>query len=117
MNKNFFLPAFFIVVFVAFCFAADLGGKWVGTMITPDGSEFPVAYNLKVEGEKLSGIVAIPDAELEIQEGKIEGENFSFTVSHDGSSYLNEGKLMGDSLKVKVHFGDAIIERVLKREK
>ena len=85
-------------------------------MRTPDGNEFPVSYALTTEGEKLTGTVTIPDAELSIQDGKIKDKDFSFTVSYQGMSYLNEGQLSGDSLKVKVHFGDQIVETILKRE-
>lgn len=116
MIKKVFFSVLLIFAAVSFCLAIDITGKWSGTMETPDGTAFPLSYNLKVEGDKLTGFVEIPDAELEIVNGKIENGKFSFMVNYQGRSYLNEGKLEGDSLKIKVHFGADVIQSVLKRE-
>jgi hypothetical protein len=115
MKKTFF-SAILILSIVTLCLAAEITGKWVGKMQTPDGNEFPFTYVLKSEGDKLTGTVIIPESELQITNGKIDGESFSFTVNYQGTDYLNEGKLSGDSLKVKVHFGNEIVESTLKRE-
>lgn len=116
MIKRISFAAFIILSIATVCFAATLAGKWNGQMRTPTGDEFPISYQLSVDGDKLNGTVSIPENDLPITDGKIKGDEFSFTVTHQGTSYLNEGQLMGDSLKVKVHFGQEIVESILKRE-
>ncbi|HEY1055068.1 MAG TPA: hypothetical protein VGE24_08030 [Emticicia sp.] len=116
MIKKSLLSIIAIFSIITFCLAAEITGKWIGQLRTPDGNEFPVSYTLNAEGETLNGTVTIPDSELTITDGKIKGNDFSFTVTYQGTPYLNEGKLSGDSLKVKVHFGDEIVESTLKRE-
>lgn len=63
--------------------AADVDGKWNGTMATPMG-DAPVAFVFKADGAKLSGSTTGPDgAEVKIADGKIDGTKLSFTVTFD----------------------------------
>ena len=41
-------------------FAADVDGKWSGTMSTPNG-DVPVAFTFKADGATLNGTTAGPD--------------------------------------------------------
>ena len=116
MIKRTIFSAIFILSIITLCYAAEISGKWIGQLRTPDGNELPISYTLSTDGDKLNGTVSIPDSELPITDGKIKGEDFSFTVTYQGTPYLNEGKLLGDSLKVKVHFGNEVVESTLKRE-
>ena len=116
MIKKTFLSAFLVFSMIALCLAATIDGTWVGTMTTPDGQGFPIAYHFKADGDKLTGTIDIPDSELTIEDGKINGKNFTFNVNYNGEGYLHEGEFMEDSIKVKVHFGDQVMENVLKRE-
>ena len=64
-------------------FAADVDGKWTGTVSTPNG-DFPVSYEFKADGATLTGTTMSPDgATVPIKDGKIDGNNISFTVSLD----------------------------------
>lgn len=115
MIKKVILTTTCVLALFFICFAAELDGKWTGKLAGPDGNEFPVSYNLKVEGSSVSGTVSIPDSDLPISDGKIEGQKFSFNVSFQGVTYLNEGELTGDTLKIKVHFGEQVVESFLTR--
>jgi hypothetical protein len=64
-------------------FAHDVDGKWSGVMSTPGGDN-PVNFTFKADGAKLTGTTSGPDgAEVKIADGKIDGNNISFTVSFD----------------------------------
>ena len=64
-------------------FAADVDGKWSGTMTTPMG-DVPVSFTFKADGAKLDGSTMGPDGgEVKIAEGKVDGSNISFKVTFD----------------------------------
>ena len=64
-------------------FAADVDGKWSGTVDTP-GGQFPVNFTFKADGAMLAGSLAGPDGtEIPIKEGTIDGSNISFSISLD----------------------------------
>ena len=64
-------------------FAADVDGKWAGNMSTPMG-DIPVAFTFKADGATLNGTTAGPDgADVKIAEGKVDGNNISFTITFD----------------------------------
>ena len=64
-------------------FAADVDGKWAGTMSTPMG-DVPVAFTFKADGKTLSGTTAGPDGgDVKIADGKVDGNNISFTITFD----------------------------------
>jgi hypothetical protein len=63
--------------------AADVDGKWTGSLDTPMGA-VEVGFNFKADGTMLSGSTTGPDgSELAIKNGKIEGDKISFVVSLD----------------------------------
>ena len=63
--------------------AHDVDGKWAGTMTTP-GGDANVVFSFKADGATLTGTTAGPDgAEVKIADGKIDGNNLTFTVTFD----------------------------------
>jgi hypothetical protein len=63
--------------------AADVDGKWSGSLDTPMGA-VEVGFNFKADGAKLSGSTTGPDgSELAIKDGKIDGDKITFVVSID----------------------------------
>jgi hypothetical protein len=63
--------------------AHPVDGKWTGNMTTPNGD---VAVNLTfmADGATLTGTTSGPDgASVAIKDGKIDGDNLSFTVTFD----------------------------------
>jgi hypothetical protein len=64
-------------------FAADVDGKWTGTMATPMG-DFPITFVFKADGDKLTGhMVGMDNAEIAIIDGKIDRDQISYTVKLD----------------------------------
>jgi hypothetical protein len=63
--------------------AADVDGKWTGSLETPMGA-VQIGFTFKADGATLSGTTTGPDgSELPIKNGKIEGDKITFVVSVD----------------------------------
>jgi hypothetical protein len=63
--------------------AADVDGKWSGTVNTGNG-ELPVNFTLKADGAKLTGTTTgIDGSDVTIADGKIDGANITFKVTFD----------------------------------
>jgi len=94
-------------------FAADVTGKWTGEFGGPDGGGMTITFNFKQDGTKLTGTTEGPGGEqLEIKDGKVEGDKISFMVSFDRGGgdmkILHEGVIKGDeiTLNVKMEGGE-----------
>lgn len=83
-------------------FAADVTGKWMATVPSRDGGTREVTYNFKADGEKLTGTMSTPQGEREIENGKLDGDNVSFTMSMGQRKMNYAGKVEGDELKMKM---------------
>jgi hypothetical protein len=83
-----------------------VSGKWDGALILADGNRIEGSVNLKQDGEKLTGAVVRNESETQIQDGKLVGDEISFTTKRqrDGRTVTSKykGKVMGDSVKGKV---------------
>jgi len=105
-----------VVAFVAV--AADVSGKWTYEGPGRGGNPGrPVTITLKADGMKLTGTVpggggrgggggGTPPADVEISNGKVDGNNISFEVKRttpNGDFVTKyEGTLSGDELKLKI---------------
>ena len=73
-----------------------------------------IAIMFKVDGEKLTGSMEGPMGTVSISNGKIAGDDFSFTIDLDGNTMLHKGKITGDTIKITVE-GEMTLEFTLKR--
>jgi len=83
--------------------AADVTGTWKATSETPNGS-FETTFVFKADGEKLTGTVSNRfSGEVPVTDGKIDGDNLSFTVAanFNGNEFKfnYKGKVAGDEIK------------------
>lgn len=63
--------------------ANPVDGKWSGSVSTP-GGDFQVSFTFKADGAALSGAMAGMDGmDFKIADGKIDGDNISFSVTID----------------------------------
>ena len=119
MKKRIFTTtALVCCLMVCFAIAADLAGKWTGTLKTPDGNEFPLTYTLKTDSGKLSGSVSSPQGDVPISNGKlIDANNFTFTLSVNGTDITNTGKYYpaADSIGMDIDFNGTKMHTTLKR--
>lgn len=75
------IAAFLLATGVAF--AADVDGKWTGSMSTPNG-DVPVGFTFMADGATLNGSTMGPDGnEIKIANGKVDGSNISFSITFD----------------------------------
>lgn len=75
--------AVILLMMVTCAMAADVDGKWNGTISTPNG-DFPQAFTFKADGASLGGAMAGPDGkDIAIKDGKVDGSTISFTVTID----------------------------------
>ncbi len=109
-----------LLCFVTVCFAAiaDLNGKWVGALKDPEGNDHPIHLVFKVDGDKLTGTAQADGDPLNIQEGKVNGNDFSFKVTDpEGSVIPVDGKYVtaGDSLSLNFEENGGKFHLTLKR--
>ena len=110
------IAAFFLLAVSAF--AADVDGKWAGSMSTPMG-DIPVAFTLKADGAMLTGTTTGPDGDVMIKDGKIDGANISFTVTFDFGgmpfTLMYKGVVSGDTIKFNIDAAGMPIDLVVKK--
>jgi hypothetical protein len=101
-----------LTIFALAALAADLNGNWKATAEGPNGS-MERTFVFKVDGNKLTGeTTSSMLGKSTIENGKVDGDNFSFTITADmqGTKWtLNyKGKVTGDeiSLTSEVAGGD-----------
>src|SRR3954468_7408977 len=95
------------LVVAALGFAADLNGKWKADFTTPDGTQRSNTFTFKTDGSKLAGTVAGTQDETEIKDGKVMGDDITFTADRPFGTFTYKGKVAGtDEIKFSVSFGD-----------
>ena len=86
--------------------AADVSGKWTAEMQGRGGNTMTVNMNLKADGAKLTGTVSGRNGDTEISDGKVDGDNVSFSVVREfnGNQIKQnyKGKLDGDTIHFTV---------------
>ena len=122
MKRQLILVSILTAILVAAASAADISGNWKGTADF-NGQAIQRTFVFKVDGTKLTGET---NSELlgksTIEEGKIDGDNVSFTITANvqgNELKMNyRGKVTGDTIKLSVDLGADIggtIEWTLKR--
>ena len=99
---------------------ADLTGKWSGDIKTPDGQEITLTYNLKVDGDKITGTGESQGSTVNIDEGKLTGNNITFKITNtDGIVIPHTGKYYpeADSIGMDLDFNGTKFHATLKRDK
>ena len=86
---------------------ADPTGTWTWSVPGRNGGPArQVTAKLKFDGDKLTGSISGRQSDTAIEEGKLAGEDISFTVTREvnGTKIVQKfaGKLSGDSIKGKI---------------
>lgn len=112
--------AFLTLASAAFCFAADIDGKWKGAVQTDNGA-MALTLDLKSDGENLTGTMTSQIGESPIKEGRIKGDEVSWMIvmERNGNELRirNKAKLSGKELKVTVSVEgrDIVMEYTAKK--
>jgi hypothetical protein len=100
-------------------FAADIDGKWTGSLDTPNGP-VQVNYTFKADGAKLTGSTSAPDGSaVPIKDGKIDGKKVSFSLTLDfgagPTTFLYTGEVSATELKLHSEFMNMPLDFTLKK--
>jgi hypothetical protein len=103
MKTKILLIGAFVLLALAAAYAADVTGKWVAETQGRNGPT-QTTFTFKAEGAKLSGSMQGAQGDpVEIQEGKIEGDDISFVVvrkfGENEMKMTYKGKVTGDEIK------------------
>ena len=83
--------------------AADISGQWQAQIPGRDGNLMDMTFQFKVSGEQLTGSIENQYGERQISDGKISGDDLSFTVNIDAGgnqmTFLYKGKVTGNEIK------------------
>jgi hypothetical protein len=101
------------------CFAADVDGKWTGSISTPNG-DLPVSFVFKADGATLTGTTTGPDgSEVKIANGKVDGKNITFAVTFDfggnGVTINYKGVVDMGQIKLTADFNGMPFELTVKK--
>jgi hypothetical protein len=118
---RFFAIVLALLILSMTAYAADVDGTWNGIIQGPMG-DVPLTFKFKADGAKLTGsTLGFDGAEVPIQDGKIDGNTITFSVTFDfgGMPFMlsYKGIVSPDEIKMS---GDAFgmpFEFVLKKMK
>jgi hypothetical protein len=85
--------------------SADISGKWTAQVPGRSGNMREVTFMLKASGENLTGTMSGRQGDIQIADGKISGDDISFSVTQDfGGNSVKQtftGKATGGEIKFK----------------
>ncbi|HEU4389827.1 MAG TPA: hypothetical protein VFV34_18630 [Blastocatellia bacterium] len=104
MNRKIaILSVVFVLGAITMAWAADVNGKWVAQVPGRGGQTRETTFNFKAEGTKLTGTVSGMQGDAPIADGKINGDEISFTQSFNFNGndvkIIYKGKVSGDEIK------------------
>lgn len=93
-----------VVVLASLGAAADISGKWSGDVPGRGGDTTPMTFTFKADGDKLTASMTGPQGEVPLQDGKVAGDQITFTttLNFGGNSVkiIYKGTLSGDQIKM-----------------
>lgn len=116
LNHIFIMKLFFTLLFLGAGFLTfaqnKIDGNWKGTRETPNGT-FEINYTFKVEGSAVTGTWKTQFGEAALENGKVDGKKFSFTISFNDRTIENTGELINDDeILIKNERGELKLTRV-----
>ena len=89
-----------------------IDGNWKGSRETPNGT-FEVNYTFKVEGNVVTGVWKTQFGESKLEDGKIEGKKFSYSISFNDTKISSTAELINENeILVKNERGEMKLTRV-----
>ena len=89
-----------------------IDGNWKGSRETPNGT-FEVNYTFKVEGTELKGTWKTQFGETKIENGKVDGKKFSYSITFNDMTIKSTGEVVNDDeLLIKNERGEMKLTRV-----
>lgn len=115
MLKNIWIVCIAITALTVTAAAADIAGKWSG-QVPSRGEAMAATFTFKVDGDKLTGTMTGPQGEVALQDGKVSGNQVSFTTEGGNAKILFQGTVAGNEIKMtRTREGGQPREFTLKR--
>jgi hypothetical protein len=109
MLRKTLLAVLFLAIGSVAALAADFNGKWSADVTTPRGTQ-TLTFDFHVDGTALTGKITSPRGDSDITEGKIDGDNITFSqlVNFNGTDMkiVYTGKVDADGIKFTRVVGD-----------
>jgi hypothetical protein len=109
MMRKLGLAVLFLALGSVAALAADFNGKWTAEVQGRMGTQ-TLTFDFHVDGSTLTGKITSPRGESDITDGKVDGDNISFTqkMSFNGNDMVINytGKADGDTIKFTRQMGD-----------
>jgi hypothetical protein len=118
-RKSLITTALVCLVMLAAAAIVDMSGKWIASLKDPDGNDHTLRLVLKVDGDKLTGTAQSEGDPLNIEEGKVTGDDFSFKVTDNGGNVVPVyGKYVaqGDSISLNFEQNGTKFHATFKRD-
>src|ERR1035441_7368499 len=78
--KKLILATLFLAVSSAVAFAAEFNGKWTADIPSRQGGTMTTTFTFKVDGAKLTGPMSSQMGDVDITNGKVDGDTIRFDV-------------------------------------
>lgn len=89
-----------------------IDGNWKGSRETPNGT-FEINYTFKAEGNALKGVWKTQFGESNLENGKIDGKKFSYSVSINDMKLEYTGEVINDNeIVIKSERGEMKLTKV-----
>jgi hypothetical protein len=109
--KYFFILLFLAVSFTAFS-QTNIDGNWKGIRETPNGT-LELNYTFKAEGKDLKGTLKSQYGEMQLENGRIDGNKISYSITFNGTTVESTGEIINENeILIKNQFGEMKLTRV-----
>jgi hypothetical protein len=109
---KYLLTALLLFGFVVTNAQSSIDGNWKGSRETPNGT-MELTNTFKVQGETLTGTIKSQFGEVPLENGKVDGKKFSYSISFNGNSIDFTGELVSDDqIITKNQRGETKLTRV-----
>ena len=109
MTRKLAVAALFLALGAMSAIAADFNGKWTADIQSRRGTQ-TVTFDFHVDGSTLTGKVTTQRGDTDITDGKVDGDNISFTqvMNFNGNEFkiTYTGKADGDNIDFTRQMGD-----------
>ncbi len=108
-----------LLLLAAPAFAADIDGKWTGSLTTDNGP-VELSYVFKADGKALSGSTMGPDgSSIPLKNGTINGDKITFSIDVDfgggPTTFMYTGVMTPAEIKLHTEFMGMPIDFTLKK--
>lgn len=93
-----------------------LDGKWTGPLHTPDDNTTEVAYTFATNGSVVTGKTESVFGSALIENGKINGDEITFSINLNGLDLPHKGKIYADSVSMNIDYKGMPLHVTLKRK-